>query len=89
MNTKHGCNGGTITSGRKTLTVRDTLAAIRSLGCTARRTDGEWRVRMPDGGTYFTDDAADAIATARYMAERLAEIRHESDDRRALQLAAI
>jgi hypothetical protein len=51
-------------------TVAETLAAIRATGATARRREGEWRVNLPDGSeatAYYTDDADDAVQTARAM----------------------
>lgn len=48
-----------------------TLAAIRALGMTARCTDGEYRVafrgRASEASAYYTDDAGDALSTARAM----------------------
>ena len=56
----------------KQLTQTATQAAIRQLGLTCRYRDGEYRVNLPKGTeatAYYTNDAADAIATAKRMAE--------------------
>lgn len=53
------------------LSVTNTFAAIRKLGLTVSRTDGEWRINFPKHGedaAYYTDDNADALATAETMA---------------------
>ena len=56
--------------------IKATLQAIRALGCTASyRNEGkEYRVNLPspkgtEATAYYTNDADDAIATARHMAE--------------------
>jgi hypothetical protein len=52
--------------------VAEAFAAIRATGASVKRVDGELQVNVP-GGTeatvYFTDDAEDALATARAMME--------------------
>jgi hypothetical protein len=53
-------------------TVRETVAAIRATGATVSCRGGEWRVNVPDGTeatAYYTDDAEDALGTARVMME--------------------
>ena len=60
--------------------VQDTL---RGVGCTINRTavPGEFRValagvpRSQGGGSYYTDDLADALATGRDMARRFAPVK--------------
>ena len=50
--------------------VKETLAAIRATGASVKRVDGEWQINIPGGTdetTYFTNDAEDALATARAM----------------------
>jgi hypothetical protein len=54
--------------------VAETFAAIRATGASVKRVDGEWQVNVPGGteaSTYFTDDAEDALATARAMMARI------------------
>ncbi len=51
-------------------TVKATLAAIRAIGCTASHRNGEYRVNLKgagEGPAYYTDDAEDAIGTARAL----------------------
>lgn len=54
--------------------VKETFAAIRAAGASVKRNEGEWRVNVP-GGTeamaYYTDNAEDAIATAKAMMDRV------------------
>jgi hypothetical protein len=53
--------------------VAETTAAIRATGASVKRVDGEWQVNVPGGTeatTYFTDNAEDALATARAMMAR-------------------
>ncbi len=55
-------------------TVKSALAAIRAMGATAGRTSyAEFRVNIPSGTeatAYYTQDGADAVATARDMMRR-------------------
>jgi hypothetical protein len=54
-------------------TVKRAFAIIRALGLMASRRDGEWRINLPGGAgatAYYTDDALDAVKTARDMARR-------------------
>jgi hypothetical protein len=54
--------------------VKETLAKIRDIGCTARYRDGEFRVNLMNGTeatAYYTNLAADAIATAHAMRDRV------------------
>ena len=58
----------TITSTMLTHTAA--FKAIRDLGMTVHCCDGEWRVNFPNGKeatAYYTDDAQDAVDTARAM----------------------
>lgn len=59
--------------------VKQTLAAIRALGMSARYADGEYRVNFRGGAeatASYTNDAADAIATAEAMQARTATMLH-------------
>lgn len=52
------------------LSVTNTFAAIRALGMSVHRTDGEWLVNFSYGReatAYYTDDNQDAVDTARRM----------------------
>lgn len=57
------------------MTIKQTIAAIKAIpGMTARCVDGEYRVTFTEGSNatreamaYYTDDAQDAIGTARAM----------------------
>ena len=54
-------------------TTASAKTAIRATGCTVRVTDGEFRVVPPGGdelSAYYTDDAADAVGTARAIERR-------------------
>lgn len=54
------------------MTVKQTIAACRSMGMSCRYSDGEYRVNYPKGAestAYYTDDASDAIGTARQMSK--------------------
>ena len=53
--------------------IKATLAAIKATGATARCVDGEYRVNTPGGKeatASYTNDAEDAIGTARAMMAR-------------------
>lgn len=55
----------------KKLTNKEVTAACKELGITARKVDGEWQVRRKGAAaitTYFTNDAQDALDTARLIA---------------------
>lgn len=58
-------------------------AEARTLGCSLRRKDGEYRVNFLHGDeatAYYTDDLQDALGTARLMAEGPRRgIQHNSD----------
>lgn len=55
-------------------TVKEALAAIRALGLPCARLSETREFRVGSGaGAYYTDDAADAIATALDMVRRNAE----------------
>ena len=65
------------------LTIASTRAAIRATGCTVqRRAGGEWRILPPgawalhsedrEAVAYYTDDAEDAINTAKALAAQVA-----------------
>lgn len=58
-----------------TTTVKGTMKVIRSLGVSVSRTPyGEYRLSIrQEGGAYYTDDAEDAIATARDMSKRIGQ----------------
>lgn len=48
-------------------------AAVRAMGLTYGKRDGEYRIAHPskgkyNGGAYYTTDRDDALATARHMA---------------------
>jgi hypothetical protein len=63
-------NAGTIKSACA-LGFKNTRRAIRALGLTASRRNGEWRVNLPGGSeatAYYTNDNDDALATAKAMA---------------------
>lgn len=53
------------------MTQKATIKAIRALGLTCTRTAyGEYRINLRKGTeatAYYTDDADDALATARYL----------------------
>ncbi|MHB1059792.1 MAG: hypothetical protein ACYC0F_18105 [Rhodanobacter sp.] len=52
-------------------TPAQTMVAIRIMGMAARYEDGEYRINYPRGTeatAYYTDDAKDALQTARQMA---------------------
>jgi hypothetical protein len=52
------------------MTVVETMKAIRALGLTVRRSDGEWNINYRGGRpatAYFTTDNDDALAIARAM----------------------
>jgi hypothetical protein len=55
-----------------TASVARTMRAIRSLGLSVSRVDGEWRVALPgkdqEASAYYTSDNADAFHTAHHMA---------------------
>jgi hypothetical protein len=55
-----------------TASVARTKRAIRNLGLSVRRVDGEWRVALPgndqEASAYYTTDNADAYHTAHRMA---------------------
>lgn len=53
------------------MNVKQTRAAIRALGLSATRTDGEWRVAFSfdnEATAYYTTDNDDALRTAAAMA---------------------
>jgi hypothetical protein len=59
------------------MTKRDTMQAIKALGLTVRHDGNEYRVNYPklagmshdrEATAYYTDDAADALDTAKAMA---------------------
>lgn len=55
------------------MNIGETRKAIRALGLTATYRDGEWRVNFANGReatAYYTTDNADALATARLMAQK-------------------
>ena len=69
-----------VTRGGQAHAVRkaDAIAAIRATGASAKYQDGEWRVNVPGGSeatAYYTNDADDAINTARRMMEHRAHAR--------------
>lgn len=52
------------------MNVKDTAKAIKALGPSCRRQDGEWRINIApyrEETAYYTDDADDALATAQRM----------------------
>jgi hypothetical protein len=52
------------------MTVQETKQAIRALGLSVSRIDGEWRINIPNGteGTsYYTENNDDALCTAQAM----------------------
>lgn len=54
------------------MTQKDVISKIRAMGLSVRCIDGEYRVNYPGGAestAYYTDDASDAVATARVMAK--------------------
>lgn len=54
------------------MSVTNTFKQIRDLGLTVSRTEGEWRIcpkRGREAEAYYTNDNADAIATANRMAK--------------------
>lgn len=64
------------------MNVKQTQAAIRALGLSAVRIDGEWRINFPalpgashdrEATAYYTEDNDDALGTARYMAAEQAK----------------
>jgi hypothetical protein len=59
------------------LTVKTATYLIRGLGLTCVRKDGEFKVGIPGApeADYFTEDAEDALLTARAMALELAGLR--------------
>lgn len=48
------------------LTLKDAKARVRATGKTLSKKDGEYCVRSPGGGTYYTDDIEDAVKTAEF-----------------------
>lgn len=69
-------------------TVKDTQAAIRALGLSCSHKDRKYRVSYKpadadrlgttyEGSAFYTDDADDALGTARHMAERLDRTGHD------------
>jgi hypothetical protein len=55
------------------MNVKQTKQAIKALGMTAVHVEGEWRINYPNGSeatAYYTDDNADALATATDMARK-------------------
>lgn len=54
------------------MTLTEAKAAIKALGMTLRRENGEYRVAFrgkdSEASAYYTTDLADAVATARMMA---------------------
>lgn len=54
-------------------TQKQALALIRQLGLKVKVIDGEYQVTIPGRpeSTYFTEDANDAIQTARHMATEM------------------
>lgn len=54
----------------KKLTDKEAQKQIRETGATVSRKDGEYRVNVPggtEGTAYYTDDAKDAVGTAKHM----------------------
>lgn len=52
-----------------TMTVRQILAAVRAMGLKARMVGDEFRITVKgEAEAYYTEDGADALATARAMA---------------------
>jgi hypothetical protein len=53
------------------MTVKDTMKAIKAIGCSVRRTDErEYRINVPNGteeSAYYTTDSDDALKTAWAM----------------------
>jgi hypothetical protein len=52
------------------MTVKEALGRIRDACCTASYHDGEYRVNLRNGSestAYYTNNAADAVATAHAM----------------------
>lgn len=55
------------------MNVKQTQAAIRALGFSAARTDGEWRINVrgrEEALAYYTTDNEDALGTAKAWATR-------------------
>lgn len=62
------------------VTQKQALSAIRSLGCSVRVVDREYRVNVPggtEGTAYYTTDANDAVQTARLMIARYKHLHHK------------
>ncbi len=62
------------------VTQKHALTAIRKLGASVRYSSewGEYRVNVPggtEGTAYYTDDAQDAIQTAKVMMQRYHQLR--------------
>ena len=50
------------------MTNKQVIEACRRYGCSARKIDGEWKIRdKRTGATYFTDCPEDAVGTAKAM----------------------
>jgi hypothetical protein len=52
------------------MNVQQTRQAIRALGLSVVRVDGEWRINLPNGKeatAYYTSCNEDALGTARAM----------------------
>lgn len=67
------------------LNVENTRRAIRALGLTASRGDGEWRINLTDGTEatpYYTHDNEDALATAKVIAAAVTKA--DNDNARAV-----
>lgn len=58
------------------MSIQEAKTIVRALGLTLRKqTTGEFRVNFQNGGqesAYYTDDLADAVDTARVMADSTA-----------------
>ncbi len=55
------------------MNIKQTIQTIRDLGLTCRCHDGEWRINFFGGNedtAYYTDDAEDAVDTAKAMLGR-------------------
>lgn len=66
-----------------TLTLADAKRQVKAMGLTlVRKADtDEYVVKSPDGGTYHTDDLADAVGTARDLSGRPAVMGGKSSHR--------
>lgn len=63
-----------------TITRAEVMRTIRSLGLSASRRDGEWRINFRGGReatAYYTEDEQDALDTADSMAHALRQVQAE------------